>query len=186
MVWGFAAKSNIDSLFTKQKQGIRAVMPGNVSYWYKNGDLPAHTKKAFKEYDILTVHGIITKNAMTMMHKLKNMPSTLPESIIKLFPDNMPTYLSNYDENASWLSTYNKPHFRSSVFYKGPILAITDQNMQITCPSSIFSIRIYKKAAKRVLLELQSTGSEDNWPNFLLFSLPGLRSSTRINSNNIN
>ena len=186
LVWGFAAKSNIESLFTKQKQGIRAVMPGNVSYWYKNGDLPAHTKSAFKEYGILTVHGIITKNALTMMHKLKNMPSTLPESIIKLFPDNMPTYLSNYDENASWLSTYNKPHFRSSVFYKGPILAITEQNRQITCPSSIFSINIYKKAAKRVLLQLQSSGSEDDWPNFLLFSLPGLRSSTRINSNNIN
>ena len=58
------------------------------------------------------------------------------------------SYLSNYEENASWLSTYNKPHFRSSVFYKGPILAITDQNMQITCPSSIFSINIYKKATK--------------------------------------
>ena len=108
--------------------------------------------------------------------------TVLPELIIQLFPDNMPTYLSNYEENASWLSTYNKPHFRSSVFYKGPILAITDQNMQITCPTSIFSINIYKKAAKRVLLEIQSSGSEDNWPNFLLYSLPGLRTSTRINT----
>ncbi len=28
IVWGFAAKSHIESLFSRQKQGIRAVMPG--------------------------------------------------------------------------------------------------------------------------------------------------------------
>ena len=118
--------------FSRSKK--RASKLWHVSYCYENGDLPAHTKSAFKEYDILTVHGSITKNALSMMHKLRNMPSTVPESITKLFPDNMLTYLSNYEEYASWLSTYNKPHFRSSVFckYNGHTLAITDQNMQIT------------------------------------------------------
>ena len=29
----------------------------------------------------------------------------------------------------------DKPHFRSSAFCKRPIMAIMDQNMQITCPS---------------------------------------------------
>ena len=102
--------------FSRSKK--RASEPWHVSYCYENGDLPAHTKSAFKEYDILTVHGSITKNAFSMMHKLRNMPSTVPESITKLFPENMLTYLSNYEEYASWLSTYNKPHFRSSVFCK--------------------------------------------------------------------
>ena len=57
LVWGFAAKSHIDLLFTKQKQGIRAVMPGHVNYYYKDGKLPDHTKAMFKEYEISTVHG---------------------------------------------------------------------------------------------------------------------------------
>ena len=157
-------------------------MPGYVNYWYNDGNLPEHTKLAFKEYEILTVHGIITKNALTLMHKIRHKPSTLPASISDLFPDNMPTYLSSYEDNLPWLSTYNESNFRSSVFYKGPILSLTDQNMQITCPSSIFSINIYKKAAKKVLLEQQSGGTDEQWPNFLLNNLPGLRSSPRLNS----
>ena len=186
LVWGFAAKSNIESLFIKQKQGMRTVMPGNINYFYDKGNLPEHTKMAFKEYEILTVHGIITKNALTLMHRVRNMPGTLPKSILELFPDNIPSYLSSHDVNATWLSTYNTVEFRSSIFYKGPILSITEQNKEITCPSSIFSINIYKESAKRVLLETQSSGPDEIWPNFLLFNLPGLRSSTRINGTNFN
>ena len=32
LVWGFAAKSHIDSLFTQQKKGMRAIMPGHVNF----------------------------------------------------------------------------------------------------------------------------------------------------------
>ena len=46
LVWGFASKSHIEALFTKQKQGIRAVMTGYVNYRYKDGKLPDHTKQA--------------------------------------------------------------------------------------------------------------------------------------------
>ena len=31
LIWGFAAKTHIDSLFVKQKMGIRAVLPGFVN-----------------------------------------------------------------------------------------------------------------------------------------------------------
>ena len=99
LVWGFAAKTHIDSLFTKQKQGIRAVMSGYVNYRYKDGMLPDHTKPAFKEYEILTVHGIIAKNALILMHKIKNMTSLLPKSIINLFPPDIPNYGTSYDDN---------------------------------------------------------------------------------------
>ena len=35
-------------------------MPGYVNYYYnKDGKLPGHTKATFKEYEILTVHGVI-------------------------------------------------------------------------------------------------------------------------------
>ena len=187
LVWGFAAKSHIDSLFTKQKQGIRAVMPGYVNYYYKDGKLPDHTKATFKEYEILTVHGLIIKNALILMHKLTYMPGLLPSSIKDLFTSDKPKYGTSYDDNINWLTTYSQPYLRASVFYKGPILAITEHNIsRITCPSSIFSISIYKKSAKRVMIELQSSGNNEEWPPFLLHNLPGLRKSTRSGTQEIN
>ena len=116
------------------------------------------------------------------MHKLKSMPHLLPRSIKELFPDNIPKFGSSYEENAEWLSIYSGLNLRPSIFYKGPILAITEQNVLITCPSSIFSLSIYKKSAKRVLLNLQSDGISEEWPTFLLNNLPGLRKSARLNT----
>ena len=61
LVWGFAAKFLIESLFAKQKQGMRAVMAGNMNYYYKDGELPEHTKLGFREHKVLTVQGVIVK-----------------------------------------------------------------------------------------------------------------------------
>ena len=47
LVWGFAAKSFINELLTIQKKAIRAVMPGYVKYFYKDGVIPAHSKPVF-------------------------------------------------------------------------------------------------------------------------------------------
>ena len=41
LVWGFAAKSHIETLFVKQKMGLSAILPGLVNYWYKDGTPPA-------------------------------------------------------------------------------------------------------------------------------------------------
>ena len=179
LVWGFASKSRIETLFTKQKQGMRAVASGHLNYWYRNGKPPDHTKPIFKEHEILTVHGIIAKNALLLMHKIKNMPEKLPKAIKQLFPANMPKYGSQHDENSDWLATYGNENFRSSIFYKGPILSISEYNLRMTTPSSLFSINIYKKSVKQGLIDLQSSGDDDSWPPFLLHSLPGLRKSTR-------
>ena len=179
LVWGFASKSHIDTLFAKQKQGIRAVMTGYVNYRFKDGKPPDHTKPAFELHNILTVHGIITRNTLILMHKLKYMPSLLPKSITQLFPENIPQYGTYYDENRDWLTTYSQQFFRTSIFFKGPLLAITEHNLQMTIPSSLFSINIYKRSVKEVLVKLQSTGDEDTWPHFLLHNIPGLRKSTR-------
>ena len=44
LVWGFCAKSNIESLFRAQKKGMRAVVPGFINYKYRSdGTLPGHT-----------------------------------------------------------------------------------------------------------------------------------------------
>ncbi len=180
LVWGFAAKSHIDSLFATQKQGIRAVMQGYVNYRFKDGKPPDHTKMAFKEYDILTVHGVIVKNALVLLHKINNMSNLLPKSISQLFPSNIPKYGTSYDDNIAWITTYSHPELKASIFYKGPLLAITEHNKTITCLSSLFSLSIYKKSAKRVLIKLQSAGDDEDWPPFLLQSLPGLRKSPRL------
>ena len=50
LVWGFSAKFNIDKIFTAQKKGIRAVIPGFVRYYYKNGNTPGHTKSSFNNF----------------------------------------------------------------------------------------------------------------------------------------
>ena len=155
-------------------------MPGSVNYRFKDGKLPDHTKQAFKEYGVLTVHGIIVQNALILMHKVKNMPNLLPSSIRQLFPQDMPEYESNFEANINWLQIYNQTDFRSSVFYKGPILSITEHNIRITCPSSLFNVRIYKNLVKGMLLELQSVGIDEEWPPFVLHNLPGLRKSKRI------
>ena len=180
LVWGFAAKSHIESLFRKQKQGIRAIMPGNINYFYMDGKIPEHTKQKFEEYNILTVHGIIVKNALIFLHKLKHFPNMLPKSIVDMMPDNMPTTGSDYENSADWMSIYNNAHYRASVFNKGPLLAISPINACITTLPTLFSINMYKSSAKRVLLQQQSTGTDDEWPDFLLYNIPGLRKSHRI------
>ena len=89
------------------------VMPGYVNYFYTNGEIPAHTQSSFKEYDILTVHGVIVRNALTLMHKIKYFPNTVPNSIRSLFADNTLTYNSNHENSAVWLETYSSPVFRA-------------------------------------------------------------------------
>ena len=63
-----------------QKQGIRAIMLGYVNYWYKDGNLSAHTKKNFQEYNILTMQGIIVMNALMFIHKVRHFPNSSPPS----------------------------------------------------------------------------------------------------------
>ena len=158
------------------------VMPGFVNYFYKDGQLPSHTRNSFKEYNILTIHGIIVKNALILMHKIKHFPSTVPLSIRNLFPSNIPTYGSNHETCTEWLETYGSLFFRSSIFYKGPLLAVTDTNTNITSLPSLFSINIYKSSAKHVILEQQSSipsNVDESWPDFLLYNIPGLRRSSR-------
>ena len=181
LVWGFAAKSHIEALFCKQKQGVRTIMPGFVNYFYKDGQLPSHTRDNFKEYNILTVHGIIVKNALILMHRIKYFPSTVPISIRNLFPSNMPTYGSSHETCTDWLNDYGSRVYRSSIFYKGPLLAVTDTNTNITSLPSLFSMNIYKSNTKRVLIEQQSSSEnlDESWPVFLLNNIPGLRKSCR-------
>ncbi len=182
LVWGFSAKSNIDSLFSKQKKGIRAVVPGFINYKYTDGVLPGHTKPFFKEYNILTVQGIIALNALQFIHKVRNFPRSIPTSLVETIPNNAPMTGSTYETCESWLMTYNNTYYRSSVFYKGPALAIIPDIIQLTSPASLLKTKIYKDNVKHFLLKYQSAGDENEWhaSNHILSNVPGLRKSDRL------
>lgn len=181
LVWGFCSKSHVDSVFSKQKIGLRAVMPGHVQYWYKDGTPPAHTKSSFYRYKILTVHSIIVKNTLILMHKLKNMPQLLPISIKEMFPLDSPIFSINVDidQFTEWTEKYGKLPYNNTIFYKGPLLAISQKNIDATSMPSLFNLNIYKKSIKSMLIEQQNEGATDEWPCFMLNDISGLRKSTR-------
>ena len=121
LVWGFSAKSNIDKIFRSQKKGMRAIIPGYIQYRYKNGVVAGHTKSFFIEYGILTVHEIIVINALLFMIKNTYFPFSLPKSVRETIANDAPTTDSNHDTNAEWLTKYNSPVYRNSLFFKGPL-----------------------------------------------------------------
>ena len=179
LVWGFTAKSNIDSLFTKQKKALRAVIPGFINYKYKDGKIPGHTKSKFSEYKILTIHNIIALNVFLFLHKIHNYPTLLPKSIRETIPVNSPVAGSNHESCESWLKIYNNTFYNKSVFFKGPLLlsgTTIYENLPLT---SFRAMKLYKKNIKEALLNIQSSGDSDDWQNnnFILYDFSGLRRS---------
>ena len=179
LVWGSTHKSKIDSIFAAQKRAMRAVMPGYVQYFYKDGNLPSHTKPAFTDLKILTVQNIILKNIMIFANKVYYYPHLLPPSVKSTFTDNglKPDYSSN------WYSVYNSIPFNTSTFFKGPllyfhILSLSTDNelIQLNSPP------VFKNRIKKTLLRIQGSGNPMEWEhgNFLLNNLPGARRSSRI------
>ncbi len=179
LVWGFASKSHIEGIFRKQKMGLRAIMPGYINYRYNDGVHPAHTKQSFKEYEILTIHGIIVKNALIFMHKIRHFLTLLPLSVRETISAIAPTVRSDHVNSSSWFELYGLTSYKSTIFHKGPLLPTTEHNINITTLPSLFSLNVYKKAVKALLIDLQSQSDGDEWPNFLLYTIPGLRRSHR-------
>ena len=180
LVWGFAAKANIDKIFATQKKAIRAVMPGFVNYFYKDGILPKHTKPAFRDLNILTVQSIIVKNAVVLMHKINCYPSSLPVSVRSLISNDAPLHNSTHETCANWLDNHCTSLYTKSFVYKGPLL-YADLSGDINRP--LFSTIItYKKYVKKHLIKLQGDGDSEEWEseNFKLHNIVGLRKSNRI------
>ena len=182
LVWGFSARSNIESLFAKQKKGIRTVMPGHVTSFYKDGTLPSHTKPAFSNYNILTVHGIIIKNALMFMHKVKNLPTTLPLAVRATIAADAPTIGSDHVTCKEWLDNYGDSYHNKSLFFKGPLLTLDATIVALATPPTLFSILPYKSNVTRMLLDVQARGDSNEWEagNFLLYNISGLRRSSRV------
>ena len=118
LVWGFSAKFNIDSLFVNQKKGLRAVIPGYINFYYKDGILPAHTKSAFAEYDVLTAQGVIAKNTLIFMHKINNFPDLIPISVRETIAPTAPSRSSDYESCRDWLDEFGSNCYLKSLFLK--------------------------------------------------------------------
>ena len=183
LVWGFAAKSNIESLFSSQKKGIRAVMPGFVNSFFKDGVLPTHTKTSFNKFKVLTVHNVIAKNALIFMHKINHFPNLLPSSVNETIAPDAPVSGSCHETCHNWLSNFGTRVYNKSIFFKGPLLYVDPSAEQLLTPHALISINYFKSNTKRMLINTQITGNSDEWQsdNFLLFSINGLRRSSRLN-----
>jgi hypothetical protein len=182
LVWGFSAKSNIESIFACQKKGLRAVVPGFVNYFYKDGKLPAHTKSSFNKFKILTIHNIIIKNTIVAMYKITNLPDLIPKSVGATISPNAPTCGSNHETCEDWLNVYGSPVFRKSFFFKGPLVFSDPSTHTLETPAALRSNDAYKHSVKRFMLAAQGEGEEDEWhnENFTLYNIQGLRKSVRL------
>ena len=179
LVWGFSSKSNIESIFVKQKKALRGVIPGFINYKYKDGKTPGHTKKFFSKYNILTIHSIIVLNTLIFMQKTINYPSLLPASIRNTIGQDSPVPGSTHDTCENWLKIYDNLYYRKSIFFKGPLL-LTDPCKNISLPlASYVNIKSYKKNVKQTLITIQSSGEQCEWQKnkFLLYNIDGLRRS---------
>ena len=134
MVWGFCAKSYIETLFRSQKKGIRVVVPGYINYRYKKGITAGHTKPYFKRFNVLTVHGVIVLNALFFLHKTRHFPRALPESINDTINKYSQVSGADIETNFEWLLKYNNHIFRPSVFFKGPLLSLIPQILEQLTP----------------------------------------------------
>ena len=120
----FACKSKIDSSFFQQKKAMRAIMPGYVRYFYKEGTPPSGTKTSFKEYNVLTVHGIIAKSTIMFMAKYHHWPDKIPVCLRNTIDVNAPMYVTNdLEENiVNWYNSHNNTTYRNSLYFKGPLI----------------------------------------------------------------
>ena len=184
LVWGFSTKSNIELLFTNQKKGMRAVMPGYVKYYYKDGILPSHTKSAFSEYKVLTVQNVIARNALIFMHKVHKFTEFIPVSVSETISANAPCLGSNHGTCHDWLQIFGTSIYRKSIFFKGPLIYVDAEASKIDESAIFVSFNSYKNLTKKMLLELQKKGDENLWDsnNFLLYNINGLRRSARLHS----
>ena len=116
------------------------------------------------------------------MHRVQFYKSSLPPSVSGLIPTSAPCPSDDRDHTLykEWLDTYNTVVFRDSIFFKGPLLAITTENNRLLGNiHNTTSLYRYKNSLRKLLVELQGSGGSDEWPTFLLNKIKGLRQSNR-------
>ena len=110
-------------------------------------------------------------------HHRQNETLALPDSVASTIHERAPKPGSTHETNQDWHELHCTNHFRTSLFYKGPLLfADFATNELLSC-----SILSFKNCTKRLLTNIQSSGDLEEWQteNFKLYNVPGLRRSNR-------
>ena len=147
-----------------------------------DGIMPSHTKSYFTQFNVLTVHGVIAKNALIFMNKIRKLPQLLPISVRDTIAHDAPSHGYSYEACLDWQMKYGIACYNKSIFYKGPLMSIDPNFSELSTGTYMLSPIAYKNIIKRALLKLQSGGDEIEWEaaNFPLYAIPGLRRSARL------
>ena len=119
-----------------------------------------------------------------------NFPHLLPKSVLNtISPDSASTTVNMNDQEcylSTWFRHYNTTIFRTSVFFKGPILFKNFHDNADNNWIAFNNVKKFKTNVKNyVVRDVQCTGGEINsntWiqENFPLHTIPGLRFSSRL------
>ncbi len=163
-----------------KKKGLRAVIPGFTNYKYRDGETAGHTKSAFSDYKILTIHGIITLNSYIFIRKARHFSSLLPPSIISTISKDSPLPDSTHETCDNWLKFYDNHYYRKSLFFKGPLLVLSPSLDENLSPVSYINMKSYKINVKGSILKIQGSGTATEWQvnNFPLYAIQGRRKSS--------
>lgn len=178
-VWGLGSKSSVEKIFIAQKRAVRAVENGFQNYFYNSetGDRPCHTKYIFNKYNILTIHNLIAKNCLVLMHKVHW--GVTPTNISNLLILNEQSNRNSRHD----LNFFNVPKSRLTALektlpFKGTrlynyVLNELIKNDTCSTPDSLF-VNPFKRLTSSFLINAQSTGNEDwdlkNFPLYGFFS----------------
>ena len=152
---------------------IRMYPPFRI--WEAN---PYYIKATFHKHKILTIHGIIVKNLLVFVQKLKFQTDSLPISVRNTIHPDAPITLDPVtDDNLTWYNNHNDNWYRKSLFFKAPLLYRSHPS--ITENTDGVPNGLLKSAIKRRLLAVQYSDDTDDWPVFPLYVCNGLRKSER-------
>ena len=100
-------------------------------------------------------------------------PLSLPVSVRSTIPTNAPSTADcNHENSSEWLQTYEFgfPHYRQSLFFKGPMLTISTKYLNIVSPACLLSSNAHTKSVKKLMMDLQNQGDSEEWSLFNIYA----------------
>ena len=175
-VWGLRSKNSLSALFRAQKKAIRATDYKFQNYFYdkKTGKTASHTKEIFNRLRLMTIHNIIGKNCLVMLHKVSM--KVAPPYTSGMFR------IINKKKLRRELEVFEIPFFRlqktdCTLPYKGAKLYNkTTNNINLTLPYDVPQLQnkflnSFKSAVTKYLLQLQKEGDDTIWEPIKNFAL---------------
>ena len=164
-VWGLGSKNSISKLFISQKKAIRAIDNKFNNYFYnkETGCTPSHTKEIFNRHNILTVHNLIAKSFLVLMHKIYL--NIVPPGIGELF--NIINLYQRRRDPLFFTVPYNrlKSTDRTITYYGPKLYNQTANILNKTLPPKEPQLQNkfmnpYKATITRYISEIQNIGDE--------------------------